>query len=88
MTRRHQRKKRLIRLKLLVGKLALNSILVNIVKFILSNTIVAWIIAYIHLFCGGFLQIIFVKQNPTTTLVCAIVFNRTSVLSKTKPLKY
>lgn len=88
MKRRHQRKKRLIRLKLLVGKLALNSILVNVVKFILFNTIVAWIIAYIYLFCGGFLQIIFVKQNPTTTLVCATVFNRTSVLSKTKPLKY
>ena len=75
-------------MKLLVGKLALSTILVNAVKFILSNSIVAWIIAYIHLFCGGFLKIIFLKQNPATTLVCAIVFNRTSVLSKTKPLTY
>lgn len=54
-------------MKLLVGKLALSSILVNAAKFILFNSIVAWITAYICLFCGGFLKITFVKQNPTAT---------------------
>lgn len=57
-------------MKLLVRKLALCSILANAAKCILFNSVVACIIAYICLFCGGFLQTTFVKQDPTTT-VCS-----------------
>lgn len=59
---------------LFVGKLALSSSLVSAVQFLLPNSIVPWIIACIHLFCGNFLKIIFVKQNPTIALACAIGF--------------
>lgn len=42
-------------MKLLVEKFALSSILVNLVKFILFNSIVAWIIAYFVVFFLGYL---------------------------------
>lgn len=75
-------------MKLFVGKLYLSSSLVNAVQFLLSNSIVPWIIAYIRLFCGNFLRMILVKQNPTIVSACAIGFHRISVLFNPRSLTY